>query len=94
MSYVSEQGIPRDTEIQRQIQRIGDNTQKYIGYLELTAKQRIAFYSRFRGAGGFQGVGGDKSQSTHADRARCCWSEGAYPSESATLGAGKRPCCG
>jgi len=30
MSYASEQGIPREVEIQREIQKIGDNTQKYI----------------------------------------------------------------
>jgi hypothetical protein len=39
MSYASEQGIPREVEMQRIIQAIPGNTQKYQRYLELTAKQ-------------------------------------------------------
>src|SRR6516162_2958164 len=39
MSYGSEQGIPWEVEMQRIIQAIPDNTQKYQRYLELTAKQ-------------------------------------------------------
>jgi len=39
MSYGSEQAIPREVEMQRIIQAIPDNTQKYQRYLELTAKQ-------------------------------------------------------
>ena len=45
MSYGSEQAIPREVEIQREIMSIKDNTQKYQRYLELTAKRAsdIAF---------------------------------------------------
>ena len=39
MSYGSEQAVPRQVEIQREIMSIKDNTQKYLRYLELTAKQ-------------------------------------------------------
>jgi len=39
MSYASEQAILREVKIQREIQKIPDNTQKYIRYLELTAKR-------------------------------------------------------
>jgi len=39
MSYASEQAAPREVEMQREIQKIGGNTEKYIRYLELTAKQ-------------------------------------------------------
>ena len=39
MSYGSEQAVPREVEMQRIIQAIPDNTQKYQRYLELTAKQ-------------------------------------------------------
>jgi hypothetical protein len=39
MSYASEQGTPREILMQREIQKITSNTQKYIRYLELTAKQ-------------------------------------------------------
>ena len=38
-SYSSEQSTPREVEMQRIIQAIPDNTQKYQRYLELTAKQ-------------------------------------------------------
>ena len=45
MSYGSEQTIPREVQIQREIMSIKDNTQKYQRYLELTAKRTnsIAF---------------------------------------------------
>ena len=44
MSYASEQAVPREVEIQRELQKIASNTQKYMRYLELTAKQaNIAF---------------------------------------------------
>jgi len=45
MSYASEQGIPREVLVQREIMAIPDNTQKYQRYLELTAKRTnsIAF---------------------------------------------------
>ena len=39
MSYGSEQTIPREVQIQREIMSIKDNTQKYQRYLELTAKR-------------------------------------------------------
>ena len=39
MSYGSEQSTPREVELQRIIQAIPDNTQKYQRYLELTAKR-------------------------------------------------------
>jgi len=39
MSYGSEQAIPREVQIQREIMSIKDNTQKYQRYLELTAKR-------------------------------------------------------
>jgi len=39
MSYASEQGIPREVEMQRIIQAIPGNTQKYQRYLELAAKR-------------------------------------------------------
>ena len=39
MSYGSEQAIPREVLMQREIQKIPSNTQKYIRYLELTAKR-------------------------------------------------------
>ena len=38
----NEQAIPRELEIQREIQKIGDNTQKYIRYLELSSRARLA----------------------------------------------------
>ena len=45
MSYGSEQATPREVLIQREIMSIQDNTQKYLRYLELTAKRTnsIAF---------------------------------------------------
>jgi len=46
MSYGSEQAIPREVLIQREIQKITGNTQKYIRYLELSSRPRsedIAF---------------------------------------------------
>jgi hypothetical protein len=45
MSYANEQAIPREVETQREIRKIGDDTQKYLRYLELTAKRTnsIAF---------------------------------------------------
>ena len=45
MSYASEQAIPREVQIQREIMSIKDNTLKYQRYLELTAKRAsdIAF---------------------------------------------------
>jgi len=45
MSYASEEGTPREVLMQREIQTIPSNTQKYIRYLELTAKRTnsIAF---------------------------------------------------
>jgi hypothetical protein len=45
MSYASEQATPREVLIQREIQRVAGNTQKYIRYLELTANRTnsIAF---------------------------------------------------
>jgi hypothetical protein len=39
MSYSCEQVTPREVPIQREIQKITSNTQKYQRYLELTAKQ-------------------------------------------------------
>ena len=39
MSYGSEQAIPREVQMQREIMSIKDNTQKYQRYLELTAKR-------------------------------------------------------
>jgi hypothetical protein len=39
MSYANEQGIPREVEMQRIIQAIPDNTQRYQRYLELSAKR-------------------------------------------------------
>jgi len=39
MSYGSEQAVPREVEMQQRIMSIKDNTQKYLRYLELTAKQ-------------------------------------------------------
>jgi hypothetical protein len=41
----NEQTIPREVETQREIQKITSNTQKYLRYLELTAKRAsdIAF---------------------------------------------------
>ena len=39
MSYASEQGIPREVQMQREIMAISDNTLKYHCYLELTAKR-------------------------------------------------------
>jgi hypothetical protein len=39
MSYGSEQATPRDVLMQRELQKITSNTQKYIRYLELTATQ-------------------------------------------------------
>ena len=42
MSYGSEQAIPREVLIQREIQKITGNTQKYIRYLELTSRPRSA----------------------------------------------------
>ena len=45
MSYGSEQTIPREVQIQREIMSIKDNTRKYQRCLELTAKRTnsIAF---------------------------------------------------
>jgi len=42
MSYASEQSVPREVEIQREIQKIPSNTQKYIRYLELSSRPRLA----------------------------------------------------
>ena len=42
MSYASEQAVPREVEIQREIMSIKDNTQKYIRYLELTSRNRAS----------------------------------------------------
>jgi hypothetical protein len=42
MSYASEQAVPREVEMQREIMSIKDNTQKYIRYLELSSRPRIA----------------------------------------------------
>jgi hypothetical protein len=53
MSYANEQGVPREVEMQRIIQAIPDNTQKYQRYLELSSRPRLAtLRSRFRDAGG------------------------------------------
>jgi len=45
MSYASEEGTPFEVLMQREIQKIPSNTQKYQRYLELTAKRAsdIAF---------------------------------------------------
>jgi hypothetical protein len=40
MSYASEQSTPREVEIQRELQKITSNTQKYIRYLELSSRPR------------------------------------------------------
>jgi hypothetical protein len=42
MSYVSEQAVLREFEIQREIMSIQDNMQKYIRYLELSSRKRSA----------------------------------------------------
>ena len=42
MSYASEQGTPREVEIQGEIMSIKDNTQKYLRDSELTAKRTIS----------------------------------------------------
>ena len=42
MSYGSEQSTPREVELQRIIQAIPDNTQKYQRYLELISRPRLA----------------------------------------------------
>jgi len=39
ISYASEQAIPREVLMQHEIQKITSNTQKYMRYLELTARQ-------------------------------------------------------
>ena len=42
MSYASEQAIPREEELQRRIKKIEDPTQKYMEYLRLSSRPRIA----------------------------------------------------
>ena len=42
MSYGSEQATPREVLIQREIMSIPNNTQKYIRYLELSSRPRLA----------------------------------------------------
>jgi hypothetical protein len=42
MSYASEQAIPREVQIPREIMSIKDNTQKYQRYLELTSRPATA----------------------------------------------------
>jgi hypothetical protein len=42
MSYASEGVTPREVLIQREIQKISSNTQKYQRYLELSSRPRLA----------------------------------------------------
>jgi hypothetical protein len=42
MSYAREEGTPREVLMQREIQKISGNTQKYIRYLELTSRPATA----------------------------------------------------
>ena len=38
MSYANQQDTPREVRMQREIEAIGSNTQKYLRYLELSSK--------------------------------------------------------